>query len=364
MKNIKILTFHNAENYGAMLQAYALKETVKKLGHNASLLNYQDKHILKDYKLIKTNTLKSFFSSIWFLKRNLKRKKSFKSFSDKYLDTKSKKYYAVDEINKDINVNDIFIAGSDQIFNPVLTNGLSDVYTLNFNIPNENKLVYGASLGNEETLAKYEKDFKEKLKDIKNISVREQNIINPLEQILDKEITKVLDPTLLLEKKAWESLIEENILKEKITEKYILVYTLFESDEITKAANELSSKTGLKVVHFRKYNAYEKELCSLYKTGPIEFINAFKNAEYIITNSFHGLVFSIIFEKMFNVVLPKERGGRLKDLLTLTCLDNRILKDCSDVTECINNKIDYLKVKELLNTQKEKSIEFLKKGIN
>lgn len=102
MKDIKILTFHNAENYGATLQAYALKETLKKLNTNPSFVNYINKDILKDYKLIRTSSLKSFFSSLWFFKRNLKRKNSFKQYTNKYLDGNSKKYYNKYDIERDV----------------------------------------------------------------------------------------------------------------------------------------------------------------------------------------------------------------------------------------------------------------------
>ena len=363
MQKVKMLTFHNAENYGAMLQAYALKETIKKLGMNPQFINYENEKILSDYKLIRTNSLKSFFSSLWYMPRNLKRKRSFKSFSNKYLDTKTKVYTSPEEIEKDIKPCDIFVSGSDQIFNPSLTGGLSDVYTLNFKTKeNIKKIIYGASLGNEELLKKHALDFKEKLESIEHISVREQNIISPLESIVKKDITQVLDPTLLLDKSDWENLILQNDKVSLPKEKYILVYTLFESKEVTKVANYLSKITGLKVVHFRKYNAYQNELKSLYKYGPVDFVNAVSNAAYVITNSFHGTVFSIIFERKFYSVLPKERAGRIKDLLTTLNLNDRIIQDENQIDS--NRNIDYITVKSKIECLKTESIEFLKKGVD
>lgn len=360
MQKAKILTFHNAGNYGAMLQAYALKETLKALDLDASFVNYENKKILSDYKLIRTNSLKSFFSSLWYMVRNLKRKRSFKSFSDAYLDTTDKVYSSKEEIEKDICAGDIFIAGSDQIWNPELTGGLLDVYTLNFK-GDIRKIIYGASLGNEELLQRHSLDFKQKLKNLDYISVREQSIIKPLEEISKKNVEQVIDPTLLLDKKSWDKLITESDTVHLPREEYILVYTLFESDEVTKIVNFLSNKTGLKVVHFRKYNAYENELMSLYFRGPVDFVNAFKNAAYVVTNSFHGTVFSIIFERKFYSVLPKARAGRIKDLLSDLELDSRIIQDENKIN--LNDKIDYVKVKDKIERRKVKSIDFLKKGI-
>lgn len=363
MQKAKILTFHNAENYGATLQAYALKETLKDMYLDASFVNYEDKNILADYKLIRTNSLKSFFSSLWYLPRNLKRKRSFKSFSAKYLDTKKKVYNSKEEIEKDLEAEDVLVAGSDQIWNPSLTDGLSDVYTLNFGKNEESikKIIYGASVGNEELLQKHVKEFKEKLEDLKYISVREQSIINPLEEVTSKHISQVIDPTLLLDRTKWDKLINENDVIELPKEKHILVYTLFESDEITKIANYISEITGLKVVHFRKYNAYKNELISLYSYGPENFINAFKNAAYVITNSFHGTVFSLIYERKFYSVLPNQRAGRIKDLLGDLNLKERIIQNEQEVN--LDNNIDYIRVKGKLDALKEKSIEYLKKGI-
>jgi len=362
MQKAKIITFHNAENYGAMLQAYALKETLKELDVDASFVNYENKKILSDYKLIKTNSLKSFFSSLWYMPRNLKRKRSFKSFGDTYLDTNTKKYYSKEEIVQDIDNKDIFIAGSDQIWNPALTGGLSDIYTLNFSKENNNKIIYGASLGNEELLQKYADDFREKLSDLQYISVREKSIIKPLETICNKDIEQVVDPTLLLKKEKWDELIQKNNNLNLSKEKYILVYTLFEDKEITRIVNCISDLTGYKVVHFRKYNAYKNELKSLYTQGPVDFINAFKNAKYVVTNSFHGTVFSIIYERKFYSVLPNERGGRIKDLLLELGLENRIIENKKDLD--LNLDIDYLQVKNKIDILSSKSKDFLKKGLS
>lgn len=362
MQKVKMLTFHNAENYGAALQAYALKETLKELGLDASFVNYENDRILSDYKLIRTNSLKSFFSSLWYMPRNLKRKRSFKSFSDKYLDTKTHVYSTCEDIEKDICEGDIFVAGSDQIWNPELTHGLSDVYTLNFKTKlNIKKIIYGASLGNEELLQKSASAFKEKLATIDAISVREQSVIKPLEEICGKKVEQVIDPTLLLNKEVWDKLITDNDTATLPYEKYILVYTLFESDEVTKIANYLSKKTGLKVVHFRKYNAYENEYMNLYSKGPVDFVNAFKNAAYVVTNSFHGTVFSLIFERKFYSVLPASRAGRIKDLLNTLELDARIIQNEKEIN--LDDKIDYVKVKDRIAELRVKSIEYLKKGV-
>ena len=176
-----------------------------------------------------------------------------------------------------------------------------------------------------------------------------------------KKVEQVIDPTLLLDKCEWDKLLSNNscvYLKDK---KYILVYTLFESDKVTKIANYISKITGFKVVHFRKYNAYNKEYMNLYSKGPIDFVNAFRNAEYVITNSFHGTVFSIIYEKKFYSVLPIARAGRIKDLLDKLNLGSRIVDKEEDIN--LDENIDYTVANEKIEEMRKHSIEYLKKGV-
>ncbi len=364
MKKIKMLTFHNAENYGANLQAYALKEKIKELGGDASFVNYQSERVLKGYRLIKTKSLKTFLSSFWNLKRNINRKISFKKFCNKYLDGTSKKYYTAEEIGNDAKKGEIYVAGSDQIFNPNITNGVSDVYTLNFGKNNIKRVTYAASVGDDATLDEYAKDFKEKLKRADAVSVREASVERKLSDVIGKDVTTVLDPTLLLEKKKWDKLIEENKVHDLKEQKYILVYILFKDPEVEKIANYLSEKTGLKVIHFRRKSKKMKELMSYYEKGPVDFLNVFKNAEYVITNSFHGLIFSIIFERKFYALMPRERAGRLRDLIKLAGLERRSIASLEDVKKLdIDEKIDYKQAKSKIEEKKKESVKYLKDNL-
>ena len=364
MKKVKMLTFHNVENYGANLQAYALKEKIKELGADASFVNYQNEHVLKEYRLIKTKSLKAILASIWNLKRNINRKNNFTKFCNKYLDGTTKKYYTADEIGNDSKKDEIYIAGSDQIFNPNITNGVSDVYTLNFGKNNIKRVAYAASVGDDSTLDEYAKDFKEKLKKIDAVSVREASIAGKLSEVIGKDVKTVLDPTLLLEKEKWDKLIEENKVHDLKDQKYILVYILFKDPEVEKIVNYLSEKTGLKVIHFRRKSKKMKELMSYYEKGPADFLNVFKNAEYIVTNSFHGLIFSIMFERKFFALMPKERAGRLKDLMKLTGLEKRSVAGLEDVKKLdIDEEIDFKQAKANIEEKKKESIEYLKDNL-
>lgn len=355
MKNkIGILTFHKAHNYGASLQTMALQKMTK-----AYVVDYYDNNIYNQYKIIKPlrkNMIKymiDFILELPYLNKNIVRHKKFENFIKKLPKVDYKNIF-------DIN---ILITGSDQVWNPEITGGISDVYTLNFCNDNIKRISYAASIGNEKNVQKYKEDYKTKLSRLDRISVREESAKEELQKILpEKKIEVVLDPTLLLTKKEWEEEIKD-IKDEK--EKYILGYYVKEDEEFEKITNELSKKTGLKVIHFDKRNRGLKNvLRSAYTEGPLEFINLIKKAEYIVATSFHATVFSIIFNKKFWIVPHKTTGSRVTDLLKKFGISNRAVNTIDEFKERdYNEEIDYERVNKKLEEERKKSIKWLMDAI-
>ena len=264
------------------------------------------------------------------------------------------------QINLD-NV-DAVITGSDQVWNSNLTGGLDDVYTINFGSNKLKRISYAASLGKNKIEENLQKEYKDKLSRIDKISVREESAKEALNKLLpNKEIEVVLDPTLLLTKDEWNKKINKNNSEK---EKYILSYIVENNPEHTRIVDELSKNTGLKVIHFEKKKKYNRVLRSAYIDGPIEFINLIKNAEYVVTTSFHATVFSIIFNKKFWVVPHKTTGSRVTDLLDKFEISNRAIQSL----EAFNKKkydeeIDYKKVNKILEKEREKTIRWLTNAI-
>ncbi len=367
-KKIDIITFQCAYNYGAILQAFALQKKLMELGNEVKIINYRNPFLEKGYRVINLNTknikalMKSILSNIYFFKTKYKRYKNFKNFINKNFNL-TMEYKGEEELKKDPPKADIYVTGSDQVWNSQITKGLQDSYTLNFGEEDVKRISYAASIGNSTIDSKEKKDYKDKISKLDYISVREEEGKKILEEFIEKPIEVVLDPTLLLTKEDWDSEIK-GMKTEK--EKYILAYVVDPDDEYIKIVNYLSEKTGLKVIHFsRKNKGIDNILRNAHTEGPLGFINLIKNAEYVVATSFHATVFSIIFNKKFFVIPHKITGSRVYNLLNKLEIENRAVKDLEEFKKIDYNKeINYEKTKKLLETERKKSLDWIEKAIN
>lgn len=365
MKKIGIITFHSAHNYGAVLQAYALQSKLE----DATIINYRNNDIEKHYKVFNLykgkniiKIIKSFCANIVFYKRNKKRYNKFEMFLKKNIKM-TKEYFNEEELKNNPPKFDIYITGSDQVWNYEITNGIKDSYTLNFGDNKIKRISYAASIGNAFLKKELKKEYRKKISKIDYISVREEKAKDILiDSGIKKDISVVLDPTLLLTGNEWNNKIL-NMQNEK--EKYILAYVVEPNEEYYKIVNYLSQITGLKVIHFEKRgNKYKNVLRSAYTDGPLEFVNLIKNAEYVIATSFHATVFSIIFNKKFWIIPHKKTGSRVTNLLKKLNINDRTVENLTEFKYIeIEKKINYKEVEQILDCEREKSINFIKNAI-
>ena len=363
MKKIGIVTFYNAHNYGAMLQAMALQDYLKEQGNEVYIINYRNKIIDKRYNFCDWNgnkficLIKNIIKFILYYKKYKIRYNSFEKFIDENFNL-SKQYNLINELKQNPPEYDIYVTGSDQVWNHKITSGLDDIYTLNFGNKKICKVSYAASIGNDKIDSKMLEEYRKKLSSLDYISVRETTAKKQLSKILNKDIYEVLDPTLLYDKKYWNKKIE-NIKKEK--EKYILAYQIDSNPEYNKIVNYLSKKTGYKVIYFemRNKNSYDS-LRNAFTSSPLEFISLIKNAEYVVNTSFHGTVFSILFEKKFFVVPHKETGSRMVDFLKKLKLSNRIFYTFKDFLQLnYDMEIGYNTVNKILESERIESKKYI-----
>lgn len=331
---VGILTFHDAHNYGAVLQAYALKKYITKLGHNARIINYHHYTIPDGFP--KEN--------------NEKRWKNFNSFIQKLIDYDEEVYQTEEELEKlDI---DVWICGSDQIWNTEITNGINKGFFLNFKTKGK-KISYAVSMGIPELPKEHEEEFEKCIKNLDYISVREETLKKYVEKFTDKPIIKAIDPTFLLEKEDYDELIQENK-----QEDYILINELGPDDRLIKIAEKIANERNLKIIELndKKKENYKYEQIS--DASPMEYLSLIKNSKVIITNSFHGTVFSIIFEKEFYTITRLNRNSRMENILDIVGMRDRLI----DKVEEIENvkKQDYNKAYKNLEIEIEKSRRFLK----
>lgn len=356
---IGIITFQQAINYGAVLQLYALQKVVSDLGGTVEIINYISPKIENDYKLLRINRgVKAFLASVISVIAFSKKKFKFKKFVDKFVDL-SKSISDKKELYNLSKGFDYIITGSDQVWNYQITEA-DNTYLLDFVEP-QKRLAYAASFGVSKLPQALKENYRELLSPYSYITVRENQGAEIVKDLCGKEVSVVLDPTLLLGKCDWQ-VITESI---PVSKRKIVVYTLFKSDLLINLAKKLSEETGLEIAIFnpRVRNIYDDT--SVYCSGPEDFVSIFMNAEYILTNSFHGTAFSINFNKKFLVELPRGEGGqrnsRIETIIELLNLKDRYI-DTLDLNKMYAD-IDWDSVNNILDTEREKSMEHLKKMI-
>lgn len=365
---IGILTFHNAHNYGAALQAYALKKYLIKKGFEVECINYINKNIEEGYLFKRKNNIKigGFRTTKKWIKRQIEisigkkeyecRWKKFDSFIYNYLTRKDKFYNKKDE---SLNKYDIIICGSDQIWNNNLTNGFDDLYFANIKTKAK-KIAYAASIGKAKFNKEEEKKFLKLIKNFNYISVRELNLKEYIEKNSQLKVNVVVDPTLLLEKEDYEPIFLKNRIEK---EKYLLQYTMFEDKNIDEIAHAIAKENGLNIKEIRySKNILKKGTGQLLDVGVEEFLSYINNAEYVVTNSYHGTIFSLLFNKNFYAVKNKGGNVRIENLLDLLNLEKRYIEKKEETDN--QSFIDYDNVERKLIELKKESKSFLDRAIN
>jgi hypothetical protein len=272
--------------------------------------------------------------------RNLIRVKStkLKFFSKLYL---NEVFVDVSDLRELVMEYDYFIVGSDQVWNEKWT---KDFYFLNFS-PKEKNIAYAASIGNDKLSNDYKSLLIEKLKNFKSISLREKNTVEIIRELIGIGTDLVLDPTLLLSDEEWRLLARKSEIK--LEKKYLLTYFLGPAPD--KEVNRTAKKFNLKII-----NLFNPKDTNYISASVEDFINLFMNASFVMTDSFHGTIFSIIFEKKFMTISRDDMNSRLVSLFDLLVLNDR-----HDKVDFINSEIDFINLSKILNKMREASHQFL-----
>lgn len=313
---IGIFTFMQS-NYGAILQATALRLFLKdELDADVEVINFTTDSHLADNKVIKKRSpvfLKNIYYSLFSLLRYGQlstRKRKTELFKSSYLNL-SQRYKTVKELLDNPPKEDIYITGSDQVFNP--GKDYLPVYFLGFDKGGGRKVAYSPSFGISSFSDSFEKDIAQYLKDFDFLSCREQSGSDFIAKIIGKEIPTLLDPVTLLSKEQWSSLAKSSYNGKG----YIFVYNLNGGYDLIHYANLLKQKVGLRIIclasnitHF--YNVDSQ----IYNAGPAEFLGYIRDAKYVITDSFHGTMFSLIFNKKFSTLISTpSTSSRITNIL-------------------------------------------------
>lgn len=358
---IGIITYHKSHNYGALLQAIALRIKLIQMGHEVYFIDYWPLYHkqLYDFFSVKEmfnygikDAIKYGGKIILSYKKREKRIASFMQFIEEFIQPYCVDYSTTDKF-------DIIIYGSDQIWRkqPELSNNFDPVYFAD-NILKANKhIAYAASMGNMNLNPKDYEFLKEKVAKFSNISVREEKL-----KVIMKEVginsPLVLDPTLLLTNDIWEQIFP---IKNVMNERYVLYYRLLRNSFNEKQVADFAQKLGCKllILEGRPRPTMKKDTIS--SANPIEFISLIKYADFIFTSSYHGMVFSLIFHKQFFASFS-ENSERAKSILTSLELNNHLIPHKSDIPTHIE-RIEYTSIDLKINSMRKSSEEFLNESI-
>lgn len=366
---IATITCHHVYNYGATLQAFALQQYLLSMGLESEIIDfipwyhkrYEFWHINRNSSHYDTLNKNVFLKLIWCLRYNLpyllkeyKRKFAFDKFDSNYLKFTKRKYSNIEELKSFPPVADMYICGSDQIWNQDATFGIEKAYYLDFGESDTYRMSYAASFGCDQIHADPD-ELKSLIDKFDFISIREKSGINILRKLGFSDIRLVVDPVFLLSTTQWY-IYARSSRQIKTPEKYILLYNFKQNDKIRRFVMELKSNLNLPIVCLHGYDEIQYADINIRDAGPFEFIKLIESAEVIVSDSFHATVYSIIFNKEFYTfsLCGQNNTARMEDLLNGLDIRNRL-----NVEIPSSEKIDYNDVTKRLQPMIDKSKDFL-----
>lgn len=357
---IDIITLHYINHYGSLLQTYATCKMFAKMGHNAEIIDYirpnaEEKIQLRmalNAKGFKKLSLKGIAFVLSKKIENKKRKEFSNAFLSKYVPM-TRRYMDYEDLKKNPPIADIYVTGSDQTWNSEYNGGVLPAYYLDF-VPGDKKRIgYSVSIGMPKIPEKEYNQTKKYIEKYAAISVRENSAKEIIQNMGYNNVMQILDPTLILNREDWLPLVANRM----VDEPYIVIYKLNSIPEIESFAENLAQKTGFKIVRMSYYlNHYKYKGKMIYSPTVEEFLSLIYHAEYVLTDSFHCLAFSLNFGKEFYAFYPNKYSTRLKSLMELTGTTDRVVENPE---KFVNTKIDYSYVNDILERERKKAIKFI-----
>ena len=378
MKTVGIITIHGINNFGSLLQSYATQIIVERLGFKPQIINYQYPNEYHLNEIKKKSPYASFNPTLWeririslynrtVAKRiqSIKRELFKKSQKELLYLTKE---YANQEILKDTPpVFDIYLTGSDQVWNPrYMYNDCTFLLDFITNVP---KVAFSASFGSTNIQEKYKTIYKPLLNEYCAISLREKSGVGLIKDICEKDSVCTCDPTLLLTGDEWADIFDDKpLIQGEYILCYILTYTANPYPYAGRFIKHIQKHLKKKVVILDENGMYWMDF--RYKSfqcyGPREIVNLFKNASFIISSSFHGAAFSVNFKKDFYSIFPPGvKDERQEGLLKIIGAEDRFIRVGTPLPSPQSFKIqDWNRISANLDRYRQESINYLSKALN
>ena len=358
------ITCHDVYNYGASLQAYALKTHLAREGHEVSIIDYKPDYLSGHYRFMTVASPrweKSWLHKTIYLVLKLPgrllalpRKWAFDRFTRKYLPLTPIHYASNNNLKKNPPAAEAYICGSDQIWNCQFPNGRDPAFYLDFAPQGKRKLAYAASFAMDALPQELMPVLKERINRLDAISVRETDALRLLQELGITRGVQVVDPVFLLERQYWEAMatLEPH-------ERYILVYSFDNEAQISAIARRLAvaKKCKLYSVNPHPFKGANK---NWNYASPTDFLGLIMHAEHVVTNSFHAVAFALIFHREFTVTGREEKlNSRMLSLLQSLGIQERYLLLDAPNRQAMQ-PIDYVNIDESLQRMTARSREFLR----
>ena len=366
-KRIGIITMHRVYNAGSALQAFALYQTIKSLGFDCEVIDYQYPN-----RYHQTAQERPSFLSYWWLRlkyfilyRSHKQHLRFEEFQKQAWESST--YYASrEELFTNPPQYDLCITGSDQVWNPRHMKGDS-VFFCAFS-PNTPHIAYGSSFSQGYIPQKLIEHYRKHLSTYKALSVREKSGIDIITNLTGQQAQLVCDPTLLLRQSDYRPLIAtaHQYAKQPYLLAYILDYAFNPYPTIQQVIDKIAHEKGLQIIYLMANSIDNYHIGkSITSAGPNEFLRLFAEASFVVTSSFHGVAFSLLFEKDFYTIIPSEerKDSRIQTLLSTVGATERAIPQGSKIESFHTANMDYSCINGKLNEYREKSLNYLRNAI-
>lgn len=356
---VAIITRHAISNYGSLLQTIATQNVVTGIGYECLIIDYirrNENLVRRELTLLgnkpEYNQLIKRLAYLFVRwPMSIIAGKRFAKMRKKYLNT-TKLYSDIEQLHKDKPVADIYMTGSDQVWGPVMDGTYDNAYCLSFTADNDRRIAFAASFGRTNFTKETEEFYKKWLSRYEAIAVREDSAV----QLLNSwglQAKQVIDPTLMLDSTYWGKFTTD------IKKKYILVYQIHNDKKLDRYAKALARKYKLPLIRISP-SFHQIARGGKFKFCPdiSVFLSYVKNAQCLITDSFHGTAFALNFNTPFVEVLPGETSTRNMSILRLTGLTDRILQDENDL-DLAFKPVDFTYANKVLAEKRKEGIEIL-----
>ena len=360
---VAVITRHAITNYGSLLQAFATQQVIENLGHECEIIDYirddesyreREKTLLRRKPEWNTNPIKKAVYLALRQPESIAAGRKFAAAQIKYL-KRSMRNRSPEQLAANPPAADVYMTGSDQVWGPVENGSYDQSYCLSFTKEGDKRIAYAASFGHTNMTPELEVYYRKWLSRYHRIAVREDSAIEIVNG-LGFQADQGIDPTLLLDSSYWSKLLRP--IKHR---KYVLIYQLHNDKRLGKYGRAVAKKLGLPLVRISaSFHQIAREGRFVWCPEVGEFLSYIKNAECMITDSFHGTAFAINFNTSFVEVLPNNNTGtRNMSILKLTGLSDRILKDYDDIA-LAEKKIDFSRANQIIAEKREASLKILK----